>query len=216
MTFDQGKPIGGAETADEYGRREDCFRNHRRHPFTFQSYMTDLKNTKEATERDGLVAQSGLKTGVLPNPQITGDIFDQHQHYRKNLEKFLQDSPPKFSLSATNSLIKELLIPVDELDLGSCFTSDLQEYLRPVWMKKYSNPFGQWLPLACTRSERDESLEFPPVLDRLWALLHREIETDNPATSDVGADLVREVNKSLTASEYQDLLIHQTKLEPVS
>ncbi|KAM0258587.1 hypothetical protein ACHAQJ_003758 [Trichoderma viride] len=214
MTFDQGKLIGGEETADEYGRREDCFRNYRQHPFTLQSYITELQSTKESTESNGLVAQLGLKAGALPNPNITEDAFDWHQNHQKNVERFLQESPSRFTLPTADSRIKELLIPVDGLDLGSCLKSDLQEYLRLVWAKRFSNPFEQWLPLACTRSERDESLNFPPVLNRLWALLHREIETDFPIISDVAADLVREVDRSLTASEYKDLLIQQTRITP--
>ncbi|KAL7793063.1 hypothetical protein V8C37DRAFT_379172 [Trichoderma ceciliae] len=210
MKFEQDKPIETTETADEYGRRENCFRSHIRHPFTFQSYIADLQSTKETTEIDGLVAQPGVKAGVLPNPKVTGDVFEQH---RKNVEKFLQDSPSTFSPPGPSALTKELLIPVDELDLGSCLDNDLQEYLRPVWLKRYRNTFEQWLPLACTRSEKDEGLDFPPGLNRLWALLHREIEADNPFMSDAAANLVREQNRSLTASEYQDLLVQQRKFE---
>lgn len=216
MAFHDSEPLGQAETADEYGRREGCLRNYRQHPFTFQSYLTDLQSTKEATERDGLVSQPGLKAGVLPNPQIAEEVLDQHQRHRKNAERLLHDSPPGFSLPAANSHIKELLIPVDDLDLGSCLQHDLQDYLRPVWAKRYGNPLEQWLPLASTRPERDESLDFPPVLDRLRAQIHREIETDKPIISDVAAELVQKVDNSLTASEYHDLIKRQTEFELVS
>ncbi|KAL6904257.1 hypothetical protein GGI43DRAFT_315231 [Trichoderma evansii] len=214
MALRQSEPNGQAETADEYGRREGCFRNYRQHPFTFQSYLKDLQSTQEATERDGLVSQPGLKAGVLPNPHIAEDGLDQHQRHQKNAETLLHDSPLVPSLPAANSHIKEFLIPVNDLDLGSCLESDLRDYLYPVWAKRYGNPFEQWLPLASTRPERDESLDFPPVLNRLWSQIHREIETDRPITSDVAADLARDVDRSITTSEYQDLVKRQTKLEP--
>lgn len=213
MAFYQNEPSGQAETADEYARREDCFRNHRQHPFTFQSHISDLLGTKEATERDGLVSQPGLKAGVLPNPQIAEHVLDQHQRHQKNAERLLHDSPPRFPLLSANSYIRELLIPVDDLALGFYLQND---YLRPIWAKRYGNPFKQWLPLARTRVERDESLEFPPVLDGLLAQIHREIETDKPIISDIAADLVRKANKSITTSEYQDLVKRRTTFEPVS
>ncbi|KAH8123575.1 hypothetical protein FP744_10005887 [Trichoderma asperellum] len=211
MAFYQNEPSGQAETADEYARREDCFRNHRQHPFTFQSHISDLLGTKEATERDGLVSQPGLKAGVLPNPQIAEHVLDQHQRHQKNAERLLHDSPPRFPLLSANSYIRELLIPVDDLALGFYLQND---YLRPIWAKRYGNPFKQWLPLARTRVERDESLEFPPVLDGLLAQIHREIETDKPIISDIAADLVRKANKSITTSEYQDLVKRRTTFEP--
>ncbi|KAL7911884.1 hypothetical protein GGI35DRAFT_491975 [Trichoderma velutinum] len=214
MTPAPGKPIERTETADEYGRRENCFRNHRRHPLTFQSLVTDIQNTREAAEKDGFVAQPGLKMVPLPSPQLTGDVFDQYQHYRENLETFLHDSPSKTSLSAANNFTKELLIPVEELDLGSCPEGDLQEYIRQVHTKRYSDPFKQWLPFAYTRPDRDESLSFPPGLTRLWGLLHREFDMDETLLSDAAANLVREQRKSLTASEYKNLLLQQTKIKP--
>lgn len=216
MAFHQNKPIEQVETADEYGRREDCFRDYRQYPFIFQSNLLDLQSTKEATETDGLVSQLGLKAGVLPNPHIAEDVLDQHQRHRKNAERLLHDSPPRLSLPVANSHIKECLIPVDDLDLGSCLESDLQDYLCLVWAKRYGNPFEQWLPLASTRPERDESLDFPPTLNRLWAQIYREFEIDKPEITAVAADLAREVDRSITASEYQDLVKQQTKLEPVS
>lgn len=216
MTQVPGKPIERTETPDEYGRRENCFKNHRRHPFTFQSYVTDIQSTKETTERDGLVAQLGLRMMALPNRQLTGDIFDQHHHHRHSLEKFLQDSPSALSLSATGTFTNELVIPVGELDLGSCLESDLQEYLHQIRAKRYNNPFEQWIPLACTRAERDEGLSFPSGLNRLWELLHRELDRDKPILSDAAANLVREQNKPLTAFEYKNLLTQQTNIKPVS
>ncbi|KAM0463082.1 hypothetical protein ACHAPV_003208 [Trichoderma viride] len=214
MAFHYSEPIGQAETADEYGRRKDCFRNYREHPFTFQSYLTDLQSTKEVTGRDGLVSQPGLKAGVLPNPQIAAELLDQDQHHRKNAERLLYDSPPSYFLPAANSHIKELFVPVEDLDLGSCPKHDLQNYLCPVWAKRYDNPFEQWLPLASTRTDRDESLDFPPVLSRLRAQICREIETDKPIISDAAAELVRKVDKPITASEYQDLIKRQTRIGP--
>ncbi|KAL7924318.1 hypothetical protein ACQKWADRAFT_286436 [Trichoderma austrokoningii] len=212
MASPRSHPIEQAETADEYGRREDCFRNHRQHPFTFQSFLTDLQSTKEATERDGLVPQLGLKTGVLPNPQIAEEVLDQHQRHRENAKRLLRDSPPGFILPAAKSHIKELLVPVDDLDLGSCPKHDLEKYICPVLAKRYDNPFKQWLPLASMRRERDETLDFPPVLNRLRAQILRKIEIDKPAISDAAAELVRNVDKSITASEFQDLIKRQTEI----
>ncbi|KAH0526628.1 hypothetical protein TsFJ059_009929 [Trichoderma semiorbis] len=214
MTPAPGKPIERTETADEYGRREKCFRNHRRHPFTFQSHVTDIQSTRETAEADGFVSQLGLKMVPLPNPQLTGDVFDQHQHHRENLEKLLHDSPSRISLSAPNNFTKELLFPVGELDLGSCHENDVQEYLRQVHTKRYSDPFKQWIPLAYTRPDRDESLSFPPGLTLLWELLHRELDTDKPTLSEDAVNLVREQSKSLTVSEHEFLPLEQTKIKP--
>ncbi|KAJ4855020.1 uncharacterized protein T069G_10578 [Trichoderma breve] len=214
MASAPGKPIERTETADEYGRREKCFRNHRRHPFTFQSHVTDIQSTRETTEADGFVSQPGLKMVPLPNPQLTGEVFDQHQHHRENLEKLLHDSPSKISLSATNNFTKELFLPVGELDLGSCHESDVREYLRQVHTKRYSDPLKQWIPFTCTRPDRDESLKFPPGLTLLWKLLHRELDTDKPTLSKDAVNLVREQSKSLTVSEHEILPLEQTKIKP--
>ncbi|KAL6690010.1 hypothetical protein J3F84DRAFT_405432 [Trichoderma pleuroticola] len=214
MASAPGKPIERTETADEYGRRENCFRNHRRHPFTFQSHMTDIQSTKETAEKDGFVSQPGLKMVPLPNPQLAGDVFDQHQHHRENLEKLLHDSPSKFSVSATKIFTKELLFPVGELDLGSSHENDLQEYLRQIDTKRYSDPFKQWIPFACTRPDRDESLSFPPGITWLWEILHRELDTDKPELSDPATDLVSEQRKSLIASEHETLLLQRTEIKP--
>ncbi|KAL7935522.1 hypothetical protein V8C35DRAFT_321542 [Trichoderma chlorosporum] len=214
MTLTSPKPIERTETADEYGRRENCFRNYRRHPFTFQSNVTSIQSTKEATDKDGFVAQPGLKMVPLPSPQPVEDVFDEHQQYRESLQKLLHDSPSKLSSSANNNFVNELVIPVGELDLGSCLESDLQEYLHQVHVKRYSDPFQQWLPLVCTRVDRDEGLIFPSELNRLWELLHREFDIDQPILSDTAANLVREQSRSLTASEYADLLLQQTKIKP--
>ncbi|RFU76544.1 hypothetical protein TARUN_5708 [Trichoderma arundinaceum] len=143
-----------------------------------------------------------------------GDELDRHQHHQKNVEKFLRDSPSASSLPSASALTKNLRIPVDELDFGSNLENDVQEHLNLVWAKRFSDPFCQWLPLACTRAERDEGLSFPPDLDRLWALIHREIDSDRPIISDVAASLVRERNRSLTASEYQELFRRQTYIGP--
>ncbi|KAK1241347.1 hypothetical protein MKX08_001321 [Trichoderma sp. CBMAI-0020] len=214
MAFHHYEPIGQAETADEYGRREDCFRNSREHSFIFESYLTDLQSTKEATERDELVSQPGLKAGVLPNPQRAEEVLDQDQHHRLNAENLLRDSPPGYFPPSTISHINELFIPVEDLDLGSCPKHDLQDYIRPVWAKRYGNPFEQWLPFASTRTDRDESLVFPPVLNRLWAQIYREIEIDKPITSGAAAELVRKIDKPITAFEYQDLVKGLTKIGP--
>lgn len=216
MAFHHNEPVAQAESADEYGRREDCFRNYRDHPFTFQSYLTDLQNTKEVTERNGLVSQPGLKAGVLPNPQIAEEVLDQDQHHRMNAERLLRDSPPGYGIPAASSHIKKLFVPVEDLDLGSCPKHDLQDYLCPVWAKRYDNPFQQWLPLATTRTDRDESLHFPPVLSRLQSQICREIEIDKPMISDAAAELVRKVDKPITAFEYQDLIKRQSRFGPVS
>lgn len=208
--------IERTETADEYGRRENCFINHRRHPFTSQTYIEDLKRTKETTEADGLVAEPGLQTAVLPNAQLPEEVFDEHQHHRKNLEKFLQDTPGPFSLSTNGPLTQELLIPVEELDLGYCLDHDVQDYLRLVSAKRHGNPLKQWLPLISTRSKRDEGLDFPPDINRLWALLHREIARDRPIISDTAANLVRQQHKLLSTSEYQELLRKQARIGLVS
>ncbi|KAL7946133.1 hypothetical protein V8C42DRAFT_322573 [Trichoderma barbatum] len=214
MTPPLGKPIERTETADEYGRRENCFTNYRRHPFTFRSHVTDIQSTKEATEKDGLVAQLGLKMVPLPNPQLMGDVFDEHQHHQESLETILHDSPSKLSLSTSTNSTTELFIPVGEFDLGSCLERDLQECLSQVRAKRYSDPFRQWLPLACTRSERDEGVGFPPQLNRLWGLLRRELDIDEPILSDAAAKLVREQSKSLKASDYRGLFQQKTTIKP--
>ncbi|KAL6872970.1 hypothetical protein J3F83DRAFT_731590 [Trichoderma novae-zelandiae] len=202
------------ETADEYGRRERCFRNHRRHPFTFQSHVPGIQSTRQATEKDGLVAQQGVRIVALPNPQLTEDIFDRDQRHRDDLDEFLQDSPSKLSFSYSGSSLKDLYLPVGELDLGSCPDKDLQECLQEVRAKRNRSPFRHWLPLAHTRTERDEGLRFPPGLNRLWAQLNRELDVDKPVLSGAATELVKEQGKTLTTLEYKELFAHQTRLEP--
>ncbi|KAL7819856.1 hypothetical protein V8C26DRAFT_419515 [Trichoderma gracile] len=178
MTQPPGKPIERIETADEYGRREKCFINHRRHPFTFQSHLSSIQSTKEAVEKDGLVAQAGLRTAALPKPQSTEEILEQDECHSNDLERFLEESPSKPSLSYSGNPLTDLYLPVGELDLGSCPEKDLQGYLQQ-----------QWLPLSQIRTERDEGLDFPHELERLWAQLHREYDVDRPILSEAAANL---------------------------
>ncbi|PTB66903.1 hypothetical protein BBK36DRAFT_160476 [Trichoderma citrinoviride] len=212
MTQPPGKSIERIETADEYGRREKCFINHRRHPYTFQSHIPSIQSTKQVTGKDGLVAQHGLRIAALPNPRLCEDIFDQDQCHSKDLERFLQDSPSKLSLSYSGDLLKDLYVPVDELDLGSSPENDLQEYLQDVRAKRNRNPFRQWLPLAHTRTERDEGFNFPPEMERLWAQLNRELDVDKPVLSDAAKDLLSAQSKSLSMLEYKDLCTQQTNI----
>lgn len=143
-------------------------------------------------------------------------MLDQYEHHRKNAERLLCDRTPGYFLPATNSRFKKLFIPVKDLDLGSCPRRDLQDYLSPVWAKRYDSPFHQWLPLASTRTKRDESLDFPPLLNTLRAQIYREFEIDRPVISDIAAELVREVDKPTAAFEYQDSIKRQTAFDLVS
>ncbi|PTB76294.1 hypothetical protein M440DRAFT_1377260 [Trichoderma longibrachiatum ATCC 18648] len=214
MTQPLGKPIERIETADEYGRREKCFTNHRRHPFTFSSHIPGIKSTKQDVEKDGLVAQQGLRTAALPNPQSTEDILDQDQCHSEHLERFLQESPLEPSLAFSSNAFKDLYVPVDELDLGSCPEKDLQEYLQEVRTRRNRNPSEEWLPLIHTRTVRDEGLSFPPEMNRLWAQLNGELEVDKPVLSDAAAELVGELSKSLSRLACKELSTQQTKIRP--
>ncbi|TFB00177.1 hypothetical protein CCMA1212_007854 [Trichoderma ghanense] len=214
MTQPPAKPIDRIETADEYGRREKCFTNYRRHPFTFQSHIPSIQSTKQVTEKDGLVAQPGLRIAALPNPQLTKDIFDQDQCHSNDLERFLGDSPSNLHLSYSGNFLKDLYVPVGELDLGSCPEKDLEECLQEVRAKRDRNSFQQWLPLACTRTERDEGLQFPPEMERLWAQLNRELDVDKPVLSDAAADHAREQSRPPSTLECKELFTQQTKIQP--
>ncbi|KAL7809696.1 hypothetical protein V8C44DRAFT_350475 [Trichoderma aethiopicum] len=205
MTQPPGKPIERIETADE------------RHPFTFSSHIPSIKSTKQDVEKDGLVAQQGLRTAALPNPQSTEDILDQDQCHSEHLKKFLQGSPSKPSLSFSSNLFRDLYVPVDELDLGSCPEKDLQEHLHEVQTRRNRNPFRQWLPLVHTRTARDEGLSFPPELNQLWAQLNRELEVDKPVLTDAAAELELTTQQTrIRPFQYSCLAPVSPPLSPVS
>ncbi|OTA03987.1 hypothetical protein A9Z42_0045250 [Trichoderma parareesei] len=125
----------------------------------------------------------------LPNQQLTEEILDQDQCHSNGLERFLESPPLELSFCYSGNSLKDLYLPVGELDLGSCPEKDLQYYLQEARAQRNRNPFQQWLPLAQTRTERDEGLDFPPELERLWAQLNREIDVDRPVLSESAADL---------------------------
>ncbi|KAK5987971.1 hypothetical protein PT974_12107 [Cladobotryum mycophilum] len=207
--------IEHAETADEYGRREKCLRNHRRRPFCFEACIPYLQDAIQPTGKDRLVDQPGLRVFTPPQPNVILDSFDFRDAVVERFMALPQDpslmNPP---LIAGLDIYKDLLIPVESLDLGSNHEFDTRQYSKEVSAKRFSNPFDQWLPLSSVIVERDEGLPFPSHSSRLQSLLQREVDRERPISPNGASALEEEVHLSTWSTELEQHLYNSTKPKP--
>ncbi|PHH64424.1 hypothetical protein CDD81_4645 [Ophiocordyceps australis] len=175
----------GVESAAEYGCRTGCFRDHQGQQFSLQRQLKCLQDTAVATAPKRLIEQSGLQSCPIPKPVIDVDGAAEEQ---KPLMDIFGDtpSPSPWSLELIPGLtaIKELLVPVDELDLGSSLELDLLELADEVFMKQSWSLSSTWLPISPVHTECDEGLEFPRKCRKLHSLLRRELELEQISTSE--------------------------------
>ncbi|PNY28337.1 Uncharacterized protein TCAP_01736 [Tolypocladium capitatum] len=174
------------EAADEYGRRSKCLQDHRERPFRFSDNVSYIHATVHETESDGLVGQAGLQVCSIPQPTI--DLDASVDEREGGLLGYLGSSPCPMTrippLLPQWSALKDLLVPLDQLDLGSAPDMDAREYLHEVSSKQSCHIPGTWLPLSPVKAERDEGLTFPPRSGKLHSLLERELEQEGIESSE--------------------------------
>lgn len=189
----------GEETADVYGRREECFRDFRGKPFRFQDCVQDIQLLSDPADAQGLILQPGLQSARLPNPSIDPDTFDcvdanaRALEYCGSPERCTEEFSPFFS---TTALLKDLQLPLELVDLDSNPADDLREYLNTVHERSYCNAFEQWLPLSPTRDDKGEGLMFPPKSGKLHSLLLRELDCERICVTQEALILEREAQES--------------------
>lgn len=168
------------ETAAEYGRRSKCLRDHRKRPFCFMDHVSYIRATVYETKSDGLVEQPGLKACSIPRPTI--DLDASVDGREDLLLDYLCSSPSPLSrmppVLPQWSAIKDLLAPLDQLDIGSTPDMDAREYFNEVSSKQSCHIPGAWLPLSPAKAERDEGLTFPLRSRKLHSMLEREVEQE--------------------------------------
>ncbi|RDA95061.1 hypothetical protein CP533_2174 [Ophiocordyceps camponoti-saundersi (nom. inval.)] len=162
------------ETADEYGRRSRCFRDYRKAPFRFKHHLADIQATALETTDDGLVAQPGLGSCRFPEPTTACD--DSIEPSNAETCHFLETDPWLPSL-------RNFLVPIQELDLGSFPDADVQQTFRHVISKRSCHLACTWLPLISLDNERDEGLMFPLESVRMQSSLRQESELETISLS---------------------------------
>ncbi|POR38060.1 Uncharacterized protein TPAR_01743 [Tolypocladium paradoxum] len=181
--------IQQSETADEYGRRSKCLRDHRKRPFCFRDHVSYIHATVHETGSNGLVEQPGLQVCSIPRPTIDLDAsVDEREDlldYWCTSTSFLSRIPPVFPQWRA---IKDLLVPLGDLDLGSALGMDAREYFSEVSSKQSCHIPGTWLPLSPVKAERDEGLTFPLKSRKLHSLLQRELEQEGIESSEGAED----------------------------
>jgi hypothetical protein len=170
-------PSNELETADEYGRYEGCFRDHRAAPFRLSYHLPHLQQTLLPKDADGFVRQECLHRG-----RITAQPVDFRQDciaYSSNiflcsLSESVNNLEPLWLPLST----KRLKLTSDDLDIGSDPSVDYKYHLRGIAAKCSTDLRNQWLPLISVRTDNDEGLEFPPNAARLRLLMQREVDRE--------------------------------------
>ncbi|PFH60376.1 hypothetical protein XA68_11078 [Ophiocordyceps unilateralis] len=170
------------ETADEYGRRSRCFRDHRKNPFRFKHHLADIHASALETAPDGFVKQSDLGSCCFPEPTETWeDSMELEEELLSRLCLF-----PSQPWRLPN--LKELRVPVEELDLGTLPELDMQQTSRDVFSKRHCRLACTWIPLSSVCDERDEGLMFSFESAKLQSLLLRKAELETIAPSTEASD----------------------------
>ncbi|RCI10596.1 hypothetical protein L249_4403 [Ophiocordyceps polyrhachis-furcata BCC 54312] len=162
------------ETADEYGRRSRCLRDHRKSPFRFKHHLADIQATALGTAADGFVTQSGLGSCSFPEPSI---IWDDP------IEPSNGETCHSLDAGSWLSSLRDLLVPIQELDLGTLPDADVQQTFRHVTAKRDCRLDCAWLPLTSLNNERDEGLMLPSESVKMQYSLLRELELETISSS---------------------------------
>ncbi|RDA84128.1 hypothetical protein CP532_0106 [Ophiocordyceps camponoti-leonardi (nom. inval.)] len=162
------------ETADEYGRRSRCFRDHRKTPFRFTHHLADIQATALATAADGFVTQPGLGSCCFPEPS---NVWDD------SIEASQAEICNSSDASSWLPSLRDLLVPIQELDLGTLPDVDVQQTFREVISKRECRLDCAWLPLVSLDHERDEGLMFPSDSARTQSSLNMQLELETISSS---------------------------------
>lgn len=173
------------ESADEYGRRSGCFRDHRRRPFRFTNHVPVIHASALETASDGLVDQPDLRPCSIAWPAASLEtLVDPREEVLDHpcSSPLLSSSEPL--LRPRPAAARNLFLPVDELDLGSVPDLDVQHVFQDVYAKQNCYFSTTWLPLTPVEPERDEGLAFPLQSCKLHSLLRRELDLERVASPD--------------------------------
>lgn len=179
------------ETADEYGRREKCFYNHRRAPFRFKDSVRFIQKTSKSARSDELIHQDGLVDMPLPYSET---CLDSEQLDPPPSGRYLisnQDELPS-NLWHLPFHLKGLHLPKETLDLGFDITQEIRQYTLDIHLKRNCTLASVWLPLCSTDVEKDEGLAFPSSSSRWQSLALRELESEAIDVSEEAKRLARE------------------------
>lgn len=164
------------ETADEYGRQEQCFQDYRGDRFGFHQHTSYFRGTAQRVGPDGLLGQSGLRSSSIPRPNLTAETMDLEYEVAAFLS--IPKSPPILPLLGNFSTYKDFLLPVTELDIGCHPEADVKKYSDMLKGNMHCDLNDHWLPLSSIRFEKDEGLSMPAHSRKLQWLLRRELERE--------------------------------------
>ncbi|KJZ79174.1 hypothetical protein HIM_01325 [Hirsutella minnesotensis 3608] len=181
------------ESADEYGRRSGCFIDHRRHRFRYRNHVPDIRATASRTTLDESTDQSNLNVCSIPWPDIPLDSpvgsarldLDPRDARSWSPNRQLQD-------------LQALLLPRDDLDLGSVPDLDVQDLSRQISTHQ-CNVSLSWLPIS-PLDDREGGLKFSARSLRLQSLMRRELALERVKSpqkaSSYGEELVENNGQS--------------------
>lgn len=179
------------ETAAQYGRYEGCFVDHHAAPFTLHHVLPLLQPPDHPAE-SLLISEQGLCLPNLPQPTIQLDAVTYHDNSLQTLLSTQVDGPVTLPLLwHPLHTLKEMKVPLSEIDVGSELRTDVEAYQNDLALwKKHFDITKTWLPLSRVDTESDEGLEFPTSCERMRLLLIRELERETVAQSNTLHELL--------------------------
>jgi hypothetical protein len=190
------------DTADDYGRSEGCFIDHRSPPFCFEDYVAGLQETKEPVDANGLISVSDLQPGILPNPTIRIDDLDQTDTEESILLE-LQSDPMSQQrsnyLRNVSDLLHRCYVPLEVVQLDSDPDIDVADYLSIVSDRSNPDLVKQWLPFCPIRHDKGEGLDYPPHSNRFRCLLLRELEIERITVPEAALNICQLIETDLKA-----------------
>ncbi len=188
-----------ADTADAYGRREGCFLDSQQQ--LFSDCLRGIQETYHNNDEESTLHQPKLRAARLPIPTIKPDGFKTSEESIDLLNAVIEPDPEigttEFPICSTTSLLRDLQLPLEVIDLGPDPIQDLKEYTNIVNSRLYPNALQQWLPISPTDDERDEGMCFPMETAKLRSLLVRELELERIAPCSGSLALQEEARNSL-------------------
>lgn len=166
------------ETADEYGRAEDCFVDFRAAPFHPSLLLARMQPSARAAKDPVIIPQAGLRSAKLPHTSIQPDVLDYPQAAMGALLGYRQTCAIA-PLQHPVSMLHRLMLPLDDIDVGSDPFSDMEAY-REALSKWYNPDLGSiWLPIVSIDRRSEEGLHFSELCEKKRGLLVRELERES-------------------------------------
>ena len=182
-TMSRSAAANEAETADQYGRLECCFSDHRKPPFCFHHHLPDLRQSAWLGGQNCLIDEPGLTTSHLRVSETQFDSIDDFPDI-SDYSSLLETHSSSTSSSLLNTtVIQDLKLPAEELVLPSNPKLDLSNYYHDIAATRELRLSDQWLPLCRLQDEKDEGLQFPLKSGRLRLLLLRELDRETVSKS---------------------------------